>query len=387
MIRPIKTVLVQRYFPTYRRPIFEMLADHPDLDFLLLHGEQDGPGGLENFKGECRVRRWIEPTKSYRPRSMLLYSMPHMVRCARFGDYDVIIVSNDLHCLSIWQALYAAKRRGKKFMVFSIGFSQEPSRMRDAVRVWLGRRCDAMILYNHEHKQRFIAKGLSGDKIFVAPNAIDTRAVIEAYRAVTQESLKRFQAEKGLENGFNIIHAGRMVERKRLDLLIRASAMLIKEGLDIHLVLIGDGPMLTSWQALARELHIENRIFWPGAIYDQRDLCHWFRSSHVCVAPGQQGLIAHLSHAYGVPLITSDEKRLQGPELQVFQDGSTGLLYRSEDTQDLATKIRLLVENIRLRSRMAAACRQRILKEFTIERMLQGFLDGIHFATSRSRDA
>jgi glycosyltransferase involved in cell wall biosynthesis len=381
---PTKTVLVQRYFPTYRRPIFEMLADHPDVDFLLLHGEQSGPGGLENVKGECRVRRLVKPTKSIGPGFLKMYSMPHMVEHARFGDYDVMIVSNDLHCLSIWPALYAAKHRRKKFMIFSIGFSQEPSFFRDAIRVWVARQCDAMVLYNQENTQKFIDKGVPGEKIFVAPNAIDTTAVVEAEKVLTQENLHRFQVENTLKEGVTIIHAGRMVERKRLDVLIRASAKLVSEGLDLNLVLIGDGPMLEPWKALASELKFQDRIRWPGAVYDQRDLCYWFHTSHLCVAPGQQGLIAHLSHAYGVPLITSDEKRLQGPELQVFQNGVTGILYRSGDTEDLALKIRILVEDVALRDRMAAACRKRIFSEFTIERMLQGFLESIQFAARQA---
>lgn len=95
----------------------------------------------------------------------------------------------------------------------------------------------------------------------------------------------------------------------------------------------------------------------------------------VIFGPGNIGL----THA-GVPLITSDSPRWQGPEIQVFTNGKTGLLYRYADIDDLALKIEELLKNTGLRKEMGDEARRTIFKEYTIEKMCHGFINGIMYA-------
>ena len=376
----IRVAMVQRVFPHYRRAIFQALATHPLLDFTLLRGAEDGLGGLKNVENDPIVRCLVGPTKALPFKGRAIHIMPHIVEYARHGDYDVLIFPNDVYCLSLWPMQRAIRKRGKRAVIFSIGFPQYKQWLRDKFRVWWAHKVDSMVLYSYAHRERFIRCGVPAEKIFVAPNAVDVDAIKAAEAKMTSEKLEEFKKRHGLSDSLNIIHAGRMVDIKQLELLLKAAAKLIKVFDNLKFILIGEGPKLKEWQGLACELGIADKIIWPGAIYEHNDLCYWFHSSDLCVAPGQQGLIANLSHSYGIPLITSDSPRWQGPEIQVFTNERTGLLYRYADINDLAAKIEKLLRDPKRRKKMGDEARRTIFEDFTVEKMCQGFIDGIMYA-------
>jgi glycosyltransferase involved in cell wall biosynthesis len=309
-----------------------------------------------------------------------IYIMPHVVDYARHGDYDVMIFPNDVYFLSLWQILRAIRKRGKRAVIFSVGFPQYKQWLRDKIRVWLAHKVDSMVLYSFAHRERFIKCGVPAEKIFVALNAIDTEGIKAAEAKMTPEKLEEFKRRHGLTDSLNIIHTGRMVDVKQLELLLKATTKLVKVFDNLKLILIGEGPKLEEWKKLSHELGIDDKIIWPGAIYEHDDLCYWFHSSDICVAPGQQGLIANLCHSYGVPLITSDNPRWQWPEIQVFTNGKTGLLYKYADIDDLAAKIEELLNNPARRKKMGEEARCTIFEDFTTEKMCQGFINGIKYA-------
>jgi len=171
-----------------------------------------------------------------------------------------------------------------------------------------------------------------------------------------------------------------MVERKRLDLLLHAAAGLTRQYPFLKLVLIGDGPMLKPWQDLAAQLNLHKHVLWPGAVVEQSELCYWMHAADVCVAPGQIGLLANLSHAYGVPLIICDRPELLGPETEVCSEGQTSLSYRFGDLEDLKSKLTRLLSDRELRLKMGQAARKAVYEVFTLENQLRGFVEAARYA-------
>ncbi|MFA5864693.1 MAG: glycosyltransferase family 4 protein [Phycisphaerae bacterium] len=383
MEKKIKVLMVQRNYPHYRQAIFQKLATHPMIDFTLLYGDQAGVGGIENVENDPIVNCVVKPVSCLPLTQKKISVFPYMYEYVRNGDYDVLIVANDLYCLNLLPALKVARKRGKKICIFSIGFPQYRQWLRDKVRIWLAHKVDAMILYSYAHRQRYIDSGVPGEKIFVAPNAVDVDSIVAAEAKMTNETLENFKKKNGFAGNPTIIHAGRLVENKRLDILIKAIAKIVKTIPNIKFISIGDGPMMITWQKLAQQLGVSENIHWPGSIVEQGELCYWFHSSDICVAPGQQGLIANLCHAYGLPLITSDCSRLQGPEIQVFTNGKTGLFYLYEDVDDLVAKMEELLNNRERRLQMGNEARRRIFEDFTVDKMCQGFIDGINYALNK----
>lgn len=380
MADKLKVLLAQRNYPHYRRAIFQRLATHPLLDLTLLYGQQEGPGGLANVADDPVIKRVVRPIRFVPGTGRKMCTMPHMLECVRGEHWDVLIVPNDLYCLNLWKTLRTARERKIKICIFSIGFPQYKQWLRDKIRVRLAHWVDAMILYSYAHRHRYINYGVPPEKIFVAANAVDVDSIKGAEAKMTVESLQEFKVRHGLVGQRVLIHAGRMVENKRVDLLLQSAAKVIKKVPNLKVALLGDGPMTEPWRKMAEELGLADRVLFPGTVVDHDDLCYWFHSSDLCVAPGQQGLISNLSHSYGVPLITSDCERLQGPEIQVFTNGKTGLLYSYENVDDLTDKISSLLLEEERRQQMGRNAREVVFNHFTVENMCQGFIDGIQYA-------
>ena len=63
-------------------------------------------------------------------------------------------------------------------------------------------------------------------------------------------------------------------------------------------------------------------------------------SANLTVSPGQVGLTAMHSLAYGTPVITHDDPAHQMPEWEAIVPGKTGDLFKRGDALDLAATIR-----------------------------------------------
>ena len=57
-----------------------------------------------------------------------------------------------------------------------------------------------------------------------------------------------------------IVYSGKLIDRKRVDDLIRAVSLLSRERQPVELLIIGDGPCRARLTELARTLHVEVRF-------------------------------------------------------------------------------------------------------------------------------
>ena len=101
-----------------------------------------------------------------------------------------------------------------------------------------------------------------------------------------------------------LVTAGRMVEQKRFDLLLRAFASIDRN--DARLTILGDGPLRRSLEDLARSLGIADRVEMPGYT---GDVVKRLRQSDLFVLSSDyEGLPAVILEALasGCPVVTTD---------------------------------------------------------------------------------
>lgn len=144
-----------------------------------------------------------------------------------------------------------------------------------------------------------------------------------------------------------IVSASRLVEKNGIDLLIRALALLNGSSADSHkLLLVGDGPLKEEFQTLAENLGMGANVIFVGSI-SHSELPLYLKISDVFVRPSRsEGLGSAFLEAMvaGVPVIGT---RIGGiPDF--LEDRKTGL-FCSFDPEDIAFKIRIILENEKLR--------------------------------------
>lgn len=106
------------------------------------------------------------------------------------------------------------------------------------IRRYCYRRADGALAYATVGKNVMPTYGIAADKVFVTYNANDTDELF----AIKQQLTEAGTLQK--RNPHRVIHVGRLVKWKRVDLLMEAFAKVLPRFPEAELVIIGDG---RSW--------------------------------------------------------------------------------------------------------------------------------------------
>ena len=180
---------------------------------------------------------------------------------------------------------------------------------------------------------------------------------------------------------FRILWFGRLLKLKRVDTLIKAVAW-IHDGINLlqknkgtkekngmldncRLKIVGLGPEGGVLRALAVKLGVGNVIEFCPPVPIER-VREEIRASDVCVVTsnGQEGWGVAVNEILleGRCAVVSKES---GAGATLIRDGENGLLFKSGDVADLARQLQRVLEDARLRTRLAETGRASMLAVWT----------------------
>jgi glycosyltransferase involved in cell wall biosynthesis len=197
-------------------------------------------------------------------------------------------------------------------------------------------------------------------RLFCLPHGID----LERLAAPAREPVP----ERGWRGPVELLTVARAVEKKGLDVLLRALAMLPRD-IDWRWRHIGGGPLLPTLQALAGQLEIAERVSWRGALAFDAVLAALRGADLFCFAPrvaadgdrdGIPNVVAE-AMSQGLPVVSARAGAID----EIVEDGRTGLLVPPDDPQALAVAIAELARDPAQRAMMGAAGRVVIETRFT----------------------
>ncbi|MBE7212462.1 MAG: glycosyltransferase [Gluconacetobacter diazotrophicus] len=170
-----------------------------------------------------------------------------------------------------------------------------------------------------------------------------------------------------------ILHVARLVPVKGTEVLLRAFALLPPALRDrVELRLVGDGPLRSRLERLARELGIAGRTRFLGSLPHDAVLSE-LRRAAVLVLPSVRtaggrveglGLVLLEAAATGVPTIGS----AIGGIPECVRDHETGLLFPPGNAPVLAARLGSLLQDEASRRRFGAAGRAMAEREFDLDR-------------------
>lgn len=130
--------------------------------------------------------------------------------------------------------------------------------------------------------------------------------------------------------------AQRLIPWKRVDLQVRMARELKDRGFDFRLTIAGDGEEAPVLKDLARELGVEDRVKFVGALSSD-DTAALMRASEVFLATSNRkegwGATVNEAMAAGCAVVASNQ---MGSVPFLIEPGVDGVIFRSEDTSDLA---------------------------------------------------
>lgn len=161
---------------------------------------------------------------------------------------------------------------------------------------------------------------------------------------------------------FTLLFVGNNTRRKGTDLLARIMAKL--PG-DIRLRYTGglrDDPVA-----------VPDPRFQPIGRLSDKELLGEYRRAHALLFPTRYegfGYTAAEAMACGTPVIASDCTSL--PE--VVRNGQTGILCSTDNAEEFANAVRLLVSDRDMLNRMSEAARQHVVSRFSVATMVEQYL-------------
>ncbi len=146
-------------------------------------------------------------------------------------------------------------------------------------------------------------------------------------------------------------------------------------------VVAGTGPMIVPWKTLAQELGVSERVLFVGDVSDD-DLPAFYQAADIYVLPANVraeafGVAIIEAMACGLPIVCTD---IGTATSWINQHNSTGYVVPPQDPPALAASILNLQNSPFLRRQMGMASRQRVMEEFTIDKMIQRVDDVYHQA-------
>jgi glycosyltransferase involved in cell wall biosynthesis len=229
----------------------------------------------------------------------------------------------------------------------------------------LSRSADAIIANSNAGRDFAVQNGFPSEMIDVVANGIDT----ERFQPDAALRARQRDAWRLTNGDFVVGILARLDPMKDHPTLLRAAASVAKIRPEVRFVCVGDGPRLSSLEALAAELDISERVLFPGAGDPVAALNAFDLACSSSTTEGFPNAVAE-AMACGKPCVVTDV----GDSAMIV--GNAGSIVPPSDPDALARAI--LTEIEAQYSNGTASARQRIVEHFSVDAMVERTLHLFH---------
>ena len=229
----------------------------------------------------------------------------------------------------------------------------------------ISRRCSAVVVNSRGVYDFYVRHGAPAARVRLIPNgaALPGESDIDRRQLLAELELP--------ENSRLIGLVGRLWPQKRVPDAIWAVDLLKVIRDDAHLLIVGDGPQREQLRRFRDLVHIRDRVHFLGARDDvPRLMPHfdvlWSTSGY----EGQSNVVLE-AMAAGVPVVATD---IPGTRELVVAD-ETGFLVPVGHRAGFAKFTERLLNDAELSARLAASSKNRVLSEFSVEKMIERYVE------------
>jgi glycosyltransferase involved in cell wall biosynthesis len=377
----IRVAIFQPALPKYRIPVFNGIGAAEDIALTLFPSPKLKDSSLPQAEGA----ESFEVVEAPMTRSGPFFRQPAQHEALEKDRFDVVVFSWNARNLDLVKGLDRARELGMGSVLWGHGYSKRERFYRRMLRNRLTRRADAMLTYNNIARDRLIKDGIAADRVFVALNAID-QTEVQAARSHwldRPEELKAFRVEHDLDDRPSIIFVSRLEADNRVDWLIHGFERALHRVPNARLIIVGGGPAREELESIARLKGIVAHVTFTGPIYDELALAPYMMTARAFCYPTNIGLSILHAMGYGLPVVTSDATARQNPEIEAHRPERNGLTWKHAQLDDLADVLVRLMTDDDLRDRLGAEAHRTVMEDFSLDRMIEGYLTCIRAVAAR----
>lgn len=142
-----------------------------------------------------------------------------------------------------------------------------------------------------------------------------------------------------------LMWCGRFIDWKHPELAIELAKRLKNKGYDFELDMYGNGPLLNSINKSIKDNQLTDCVFLKGNVFNE-EIIKAMQSHHIFLFTSDQnegwGAVANEAMSNGCTLVASDSI---GSVPFLVHDGENGLIFRTECSESLLSKVESLFEN------------------------------------------
>jgi len=290
---------------------------------------------------------------------------------SRRNSYDVVyFLMQGLHLAA---GLPVARFLGKPMTVKIAGSNVIPQMRRHRAGRWeldwMQKWQVPVMILNDGMVEEGLADGFRREQLVWMPNPVD----IDEFRPAHAGEAASWRKSHGIPVEKPVaIYVGRMSREKGLRELLRGFAQAVRVAPEALLLMVGDGAMRPELEALAQELGLSpEQIRFVGRV-DAKEIPFWLRASDVfALTSPSEGFACALLEGMSVGL--SSVVSAIPANLQLVDEGVHGLTAAFDDEQTIGSAFVQLFRDPQLRERMGSAARQRVVENYSTDRVVERY--------------
>lgn len=219
------------------------------------------------------------------------------------------------------------------------------------------READLVITLSETMRRHIVERGISPEKVFVLPHAVDTEAF------APRERDRELAASLGLDGRLVVGYISSLVPYEGVETLIDAIALARRTNPDVAGLIVGGGELLPSLEAQAERLGLGGHVVFTGRV-DAREVMRYYSLTDVFVCPRHDHEVTRYvtplkpfeAMAAGSCIAVSDLPTLR----EAVRDGECGALFPAGDAGALASTVLELVDRPERRRALEGAAREHV---------------------------
>ena len=337
-----KILFFTNIFPHYRSAIWKKLIGSNkfilDIYFSPTNPLNIPAPDLNNLFDD-QERTKFHFLKNYWLNKKILIWQSEVLRLTAFSKFDCIMLLGEMYIISSWIACLIAKMRGKKIYMWSHGLYGNENFIKKHIRLTFLKLADVIFLYENRAKKLLVKNGFEKSTLDVVYNSLDFDTHQKHYHKLGKEDNSKVKKLFKHESLPTILFIGRITEKKKIDILIKAINKLNQAKISYNLLIVGEGDNLEFYKASYQKSIDSGWLNFYGKSYNIEETGQLIYNSDLCVSPGNIGLTAIHCLSYGTPVASHNNYKNQMPEVEAIIDGENGFLFKENDYFDLAYKI------------------------------------------------
>lgn len=380
----------------YFSPLFREMAADPMIDLTVYYCSDEGAEEVYSKDFNAAVKWDIPLFNGYKYKILKNLSLKPSIFSGFFGlmnfgiikeikkeRYDAIIIHGWNYFSHVMTILVARALGTAVYMRGDNPCDQEQQKplykiflKRILLQQMLFRAINAFLYVGWENKAFYKFYGVSDNKLYFVPHAVDNQRFMKGYQSLSANKEKNRQ-EMLIGTGKRVIlFVGKLTGVKRPLDLLKAYEKIADANM--ALVYVGDGPLRSKIEKYVAENDIKD-VYITG-FKNQTELPRYYAMADIFVLPSLSetwGLVINEAMCFHLPVIVSDTV---GCSKDLVRHGENGFVFKTGDIDELSRYLSILVKDYKLRVETGQRSFE-IIQEWDYKTDIRGILSAVSAST------